>query len=328
MAMLDIFRSDAFSLTSLTDAILKAPYKPSRIAQLGLFSDRGVTTTSIVVEEKSGRLALIKTTPRGAPAATIGSQKRTERSFKIPHLKEESTVLADEVQNVRAFGSESNAEAVQAVVNERLSDLRAMHEVTLEHMRAGAIQGLILDSDGSTLFNLFTEFGVVQQTSEIDLTGDIVNEIVAAKRLSENELGSEPVSTYRALCGDEFFDGFRAAAKVRDTYLAQQGVTLRQDLRGGFEFGGVIWENYRGATGGTAFIATDEAYLVPEGTNIFKTYFAPATYAETVNTIGLPMYAKIAIDPEFNEWAKITSQSNPLPLCLRPRAVVKLTLGT
>jgi hypothetical protein len=326
--MLDIFRSDAFSLTSLTDAILKAPFKPSRLAQLGLFADKGITTTSVVVEEKSGRLSLIQTTPRGAPAATIGQQKRTARSFTVPHLKEESTILADEVQNVRAFGSDNASEAVQAVVNERLADLRAMHEVTLEHMRAGAIQGLILDADGTTLFNLFTEFGVAQQTSDIDMTGDIVNEIVAAKRLSEDELGGESVSMYRGLCGDAWFDAFRAAAKVRDTYLAQQGITLRQDLRGGFEFGGVVWENYRGSTGGTAFIASDEAFLVPEGTNIFKTYFAPATYAETVNTIGLPMYAKSAVDPEFNEWVKLTSQSNPLPLCLRPRAVVKLTLAT
>jgi hypothetical protein len=31
MTMLDIFRSDAFSVVSLTDAILKAAHKPGRI---------------------------------------------------------------------------------------------------------------------------------------------------------------------------------------------------------------------------------------------------------------------------------------------------------
>lgn len=328
MPILDIFRTDAFSVTSLTDAILKAPYKPARIGQLGWFASRGVATKTIMVEEKDGRLSLIQTSPRGGVAPTMGNEKRTARSFSIPHLIKESTVLADEIQDVRTFGSENQTDSVQAIVNERLTDLRAEHEVTLEHMRAGAIQGTILDADGTTIYDLFDEFDVVQQAATFDLTDDIITQVVAAKRLSEDELGGESVTTYRALCGDTFFDGFREADDVKNTYLYQQGMTLRQDLRGGFEFGGVIWENYRGSTGGTAFIADDEAYLVPEGTGIFKTYFAPADFVEAANTIGLPIYAKQATDQEFQRWVKIHTQSNPLTLCLRPRAVIKLTLAT
>jgi hypothetical protein len=64
---------------------------------------------------------------------------------------------------------------------------------------------------------------------------------------------------------------------------------------------------------------------VPEGTGIFKTYFAPADFLETVNTVGLPLYAKVAVDPEFGRWARIHTQSNPLALCLRPRAVIRIT---
>jgi hypothetical protein len=67
---------------------------------------------------------------------------------------------------------------------------------------------------------------------------------------------------------------------------------------------------------------------VPEGTGIFRTYNAPADFLETVNTVGLPIYAKTSVDPEFQRWVKIHSQSNPLTLCLRPRAIVKLSLGT
>src|SRR6185295_17649341 len=134
--MLDIFRTDAFSLTSLTDAFIKAPYKPSRIGALGLLRSRGLNTTSVVIEEKNGQLTLIQTSPRGGPATQIGSPKRTARSFIVPHLERESTIMADVVQNVRAFGSENANDAVQIKVNEHLSDLRAMHEVTLEHMRA------------------------------------------------------------------------------------------------------------------------------------------------------------------------------------------------
>ena len=329
MPMLDIFNTDAFSTVSLTDGILKAPHKPGRIGSLGLFRERGITTTTVVVEEKDGRLSLISTSPRGGPGDTIGSQKRTARSFVVPHLERESTVLADEVQNIRAFGSETDSEAVQALINERLIDLRAMHEVTLEHFRVGAIKGSILDADGSTvLFNLFTEFGVSQQVKDIALgtsTTDVRAAAVAIMRLSEGELGAEPVTGYRAFCGDEFFDALVGHDEVKESLKYQESQLLRTDLRAGFEFGGISWENYRGTVGGVSFFPTALAYVVPVGTNIFTTHFAPADFIETVNTVGLPIYAKTVSDPELNRWAKIHSQSNPLALCLRPRAVIKVT---
>jgi len=333
--MLDIFRSDAFSLTSLTDAILKAPYKPGRIGQLGLFRERGIPTTSVVIEEKDGRLSLIQTSPRGAPGSVIGAEKRTARSFVIHHLERESTVMADEVQNVRSFGSENATDAVQAIINERLVDLRAMHEVTLEHLRAGAIQGLILDADGSTLYNLFTEFGVSQQTATVSPSssdeGDALRaEVVAIQRLIEAELGAEPINGYRAFCGADFFDAFRADFGVTQTlrYADPQSLLQQQANARSFTFAGVTWEEYRGSTGGTPFFAADEAYVFPEGSNLFSTYFAPADFVETVNTLGLPIYAKQAVDEAFQRWVKVHTQSNPLALCLRPRGVVKVTIPT
>lgn len=330
MPMLDIFRSDAFSTVSLTEAILKRPYKPGRIGELRLFRERGITTTTVVVEEKNGRLSLIPTSPRGGPASTIGQEKRTARSFVVPHLERESTILADEIQNVRAFGSENQLDAVQAVVDERLTDLRGMHEVTLEYHRVGAIKGLILDADGSTpVYNLFTEFGVSQQIAELDLDTTLRSQVVAIQRLSEDELGADPVSGYVAFCGDDFFDAFVDSSEVAKTLQYQEGRVLREDLRRGFDFGGVTWTNYRGKVGATSFFAADEAYVVPVAPSIFATYFAPADFLETVNTVGLPAYAKIGEDPSgFNRFVTLHSQSNPLCLCLRPRAVIKATLAT
>src|SRR5687767_9912578 len=105
MPMLDVFNSDAFSVVSLTDAIIKAPYQPGRIGSLGLFRSKGIATTMVSVEMKDGRLSLIPTTPRGGVPDSIGSQKRTLYPFTVPHLERQSKVLADEVQNIRAFGS-------------------------------------------------------------------------------------------------------------------------------------------------------------------------------------------------------------------------------
>lgn len=329
MSMLDVFRTDAFSMVSLTDAFIKAPHQPRRLGQLGLFGAKGIRTTTAVVEEKNGRLSLIATTPRGGVPSTIGTEKRTARSFVVPHLERESVIMADELQGVRGFGSETETDAYQAIVAERLTDLRKMHEVTLEFHRMGAVKGQILDSDGSTvIYNLFTEFGVTQQTHDIVLSSgatNVRNECIAIQRKSEGELGDDMVTGYRAFCGDSFFDTLVAHASVTGALQYQESNLLRTDLRAGFEYGGIVWENYRGTVGGVAFVPTNEAYVVPVGTSIFQTYYAPGDYLETVNTIGQPLYAKMVVDEQLQRWAKVHTQSNPLAICLRPRAIIKVT---
>lgn len=328
MPMLDVFKTDAFSAVNLTDAILKAPYKPGRIGALGLFRERGITTTTAVVEQKDGQLSLISASPRGGEASSIGRSARSAFSFLVPHLERETKVMADEIQNVRAFGSENALEAVQTIVNERLIDLRAMHEVTLEYHRMGALQGKILDASGATIYDLFTQFGIVQQEAVVDPDGDPRGDAIAIQRLIEAELGAEPVTGYRAFCSDGFFDVLVGSDPVKEALKYQESQLLRADLRAGFDFGGITWENYRGKVGNTEFITAGEAYVFPIGTSIFATYFAPADFIEAVNTVGLPVYAKLVNDPELNRWVKVHTQSNPLALCLRPRAVVKVGLPT
>jgi hypothetical protein len=44
---------------------------------------------------------------------------------------------------------------------------------------------------------------------------------------------------------------------------------------------------------------------------------------ETANTIRLPRYAKQAVDQQFARWVMLHVQSNPLPICTRPRVLIK-----
>lgn len=336
--MLDVFNGDGFSWQELTDAFIKLPYQPMRLGELGLFQEAGVRTTSIDVESKDGRLSLIQTSPRGAPAPDpLGSAKRTLRTFKTYHLERESKVLADEVQNIRAYGSQTEFMQVQDLANERLAELRPMHEVTLEYHRVNALKGVLLDADGSTLKNLFTEFGVSQQTLDIALgtsTTNVRARIIAAIRLIEAEMGGTVAIGYRGFCSAEWFDAFTGHATVTEAHKYQESQVLRDDLRAAFRFARVDWEEYRGSVarpdsiGGTsAFIEADVAYLVPiTAPSIFVTRFSPADWEETVNTPGIPLYAKTVPDPSgMNKFRLITTQSNPLCLNLRPRAVLKLT---
>ena len=78
---LDILNDDAFSLTSLTNAVNKVPVIPTQIAKSGLFQEEGINTTTFVIEQQEGRSALVGYSPRGGAGETIGKEGRK----KIPH---------------------------------------------------------------------------------------------------------------------------------------------------------------------------------------------------------------------------------------------------
>ena len=330
MPSLDIFNNDAFSVATLTAAIQESPYVPGRVGLLGLFESEGITTTTVQIEKDGNTLSLVESKERGAPGVVVDGDKRQMIPFNTIHLPQSATIGADAIQNVRAFGSESETEAVQTVVNARLGKMRRNLDATIEHHKIGAIKGQIVDADGSTvLLNLFTAFGLTQQTKAMALgtSGTKVRtKCLEVLDMIEDELGAGSWTGVRVLCGRAFFKEFVEHANVKAAYERyMDGAALRDDVRGGFEFAGIVWEQYRGAVGSTKFVADDEAYAFPEGVpEMFITRYAPADYMETVNTNGLPYYAKQ--EPmAFNKGIALEAQSNPICICTRPRAVIKLT---
>ena len=330
MPSMDIFNDDAFSAVSLTKGINVAPYVPQRLAELNLFSEEGITTTSVMIEKRGNALSLVPSGTRGSPAKNTEGEKSSMIPFPSVHLPQRSTILADTIQNLRAFGSETELQTVETVVNSRLAKLRRNLDVTIEYHRMGAIKGQVLDSDAtSVLLDMYTAFGVTQQTHNMALattTTKVRAEIVKAKRKSEDDLGGLMYRSMRAFCSPEFFDQLVSHGSVEAAYDRwMNGEFLRADPRAGFYHGGVFWEEYRGKVGSTSFIPANEAYLVPEGVpDMFITHYAPADYEETVNTIGLPYYAKQEA-LRMGKGREIEAQSNPLCINTRPRAVIKLT---
>ncbi len=334
MATLDVFNSNAFSVVSLTDAINKVPFIPGKIGQLGLFTESGVTTTTVMIEERQGSLNLIETTSRGAPAVQNHVNKRKARSFVVPHVAMEDTIMADEVQNIRSFGSENEIESIQQVVQFRLMEMSNKHDATLEHLRMGAIKGQILDADGTTvIYDLFNEFGVTPyDTIDFDLAnatpvkGSVKRACHGITRSIQDELGAQTYDHIHAYCGSDFFDALTTHPEVTKAYdRYQESVFLRTgQARKQFEYADIVFEEYRGKVGGVDYTETGMVYFFPVGVpNLFRQYNAPADFVETVNTVGLPRYAKQAIDDEFGRWVKVHTQSNPLPICTRPRVLMK-----
>lgn len=333
MAALDIFNNSAFSTLELSTAINSVPNMYGRVGALNLFTPKSVRTTSVAVEINNGVLSILPPGTRGGPATVNNTGKRTLRNFNIPHFALEDRIMAEDVQNIRAFGTETELEMVQDVVNDRLVELSNKHDITMEWLRVGAIRGTLMDDTGATILNLFTEFGVTQLEVDFVLgtsTTDVQGKCRAVLRQMEDNLLGDTMTGVRALCSPEFWDKFTNHAQVRDAYAFQQGQSiLRDDLRKGFNFQGITWEEYRGSATDKdgnvrKFIPAGDVRFVPEGTSqTFFNYFAPADFMETVNTPGLPKYAKQAIDARFSRFVDLHTQMNPLPICLRPALLVR-----
>lgn len=330
---MDIFKGDAFSLRSLTDAINKRPFVPGRLGAMKLFQESGIATTTAQVEEREGVLYLVPATERGAPPTQNVRQRRKLRPLNVVHLQVHDRLVADEVQDVRAFGTENQLQTVQTVVNERLDTMSQSLEATLEHMRVGAIKGIVLDADGTTeLYDLFDLFDVQAEapiTFELEDT-DPVPGVIRQKcaqiiRRTEDLLGATPFEAVHALVGANFMDGLVDHPECRTAYERwQNGEALRQQFaRRSFAYAGIMFEEYRGSIGGTSFINADEARFFPVGSpGLFRMVFGPADYMQTVNTMGRPMYAKTVPDPA-DRWVDIHAQSNPLPYCTRPKVLMQ-----
>ena len=338
MPGLDIYSNPGFGMQSLTKAVNEMPFVPGQVAKMGIFEPVPSTTTMITVENYKGTLALVPNTPRGGNGNYSKRDTRYVRTFQALHLPLSDRIYADEIQNIRAFGSMTDLQIGMNEIEKRMKRLRASVETTVEYNRINALRGIILDSDGATvLTNLFTEFGITQTVVDFVLGTagtEMLLKCTAVRDAIQVELGAVGTDDVEVvcLCGGTFFDRFVTHATVKDAYKyyqerGQNENPMREDLRyKGFRFGNITFIKYRGSVSGVSFVAASEGYFFPVNVpDIFVQALAPADYVETANTPGLPLYAKQAMDPMFKKFVEVEVQSNPFAFCTRPGVLVKGT---
>lgn len=323
-----ITNEDLFSVTSLTAAINQTDIVPGRIKQLGLFQEQGIPSTDLAIQYKQGIIDLVKNASRGGLAQQIGDAKRSLIKFKTTHLLQAGSLFADDFQNVRPFGAKTYENQVQDFMLEQFEGMKKNNEATIEYQRAGALVGKVLDKDGSVILDIHEEFGIKPTIDKLNLTtGDTKKQIRAIKKKAKEALKIGNVSRWIALCGSAFFDELEATPDVRESFTRfREGEVLRQD-NDAIQFTSVIWEEYDAFVGGTKFVADDEAILIPVVEGLCITRFAPADYVDTVNTIGVPHYAR-AEPKSMNRGFDLECQSNPISLITVPDAIRRIKLTT
>jgi Phage major capsid protein E len=352
--ILNVFRNDAFTSVTLTEAVERNPYKPDGLGNLRLFEPKPIRTKALAVEQRQGRLVIIPTSARGAPPTERITEKRQARYFEAPRIATADTVYASELMDVREFGTESVMMQVQAEVARRLNGptgLTSNIEYTWERHRLGAIQGLLLDADGTVLFNWFEEFGI-DQPVEIGFNLAQANPPDGVLRTTCNQVvrgmtrAGQGAFTGRTkivgLCGDDFWDFLVNHPDVTKTYYNWlQAAELRQGtaFRGTGDdanpfsanasmltpmlFGDIYWINYRGSDDLVSVaIPSDRVKFFPQGGNdVFTVAWAPSDTAQWINKPGKPTYVLPIMDRDRQKWWRMEVESYPLHICTRPEVL-------
>ena len=350
MAEMNIFENDAFSMMTMLAAYDKVEFKPSMLGDLNVVVPQPIVGSTVYIEERNGALSLVPSTPRGSALPQRTTEKRNMRSFETTRIAQGDRRTASEIAKVRAFGSTTELQAMQNEVSRRMSGpvgLQSNIELTLEHMRLGAVQGIVLDADGSVLWDWFTAFGISQPDiiyfdldNALKASSDVHGKLVLRKyctahvkrpmiRASKGLF--TPQSQVIGLCGDSFFDEFTShgdVARAYDIWGSKQDAT-GDNAFSAFPYGGVNWINYQGTDdNSTVAVATDEVKFFPAN--------APGTFVwaqgsgesfDQVNVPGQPLMPLIVPDRDRNQFVDLELYSYPLMYCSRPEMLLRGKLG-
>jgi hypothetical protein len=338
MATMDIFNSSAFSTTSLSGFVQKMPYVPQLLGSLNLFQPNPVRTRNIFVDRTTGGLTMIPASADGAPPTPQATEGRDAIPLRTTRLAKSFTLYATELEGIRASGTESELMGVQTEYNSRMLRIRADMELTHEHHRLGALRGLLLDADGTTVIydysTTFNEAIPAATSFELDVSTTNVFGICTtiARSMARSGQGALAGATIHALAGDAFYDALISHPNVEKFYLQQAAARDLMNAQGqifeSFRIGGIMFHNYRGTDDNTTVaVPVNEAKFFPiGGRDIFSVAYSPLEALGFVNTPGQPMYAMNVPDRDRNMFTKGELYSYPLYMCQQPRVLRKGTL--
>jgi len=333
-----VFKQDACSAISLTDAVRRKPTIPGIIGRLGLFTPMPVRTRLVAVEYKGQTLTIIQTSEPGAPRTRRGNDKGKITDLRTRRIEAADRITAEQLQGIRAFGSETELKSLMSEIAERQTQMVDDLSTTIERLRLSCVTGVLKDADDTTIYDYYSTFGISVPT---EIAFDWANKTKVRSFIQQNvtrpilrALGGIAPDSLRivALCGDQFYDDMQENAEYRDTYKNTERASklLENTAFASVDAFGVTWVNYQGTDdNSTVAVATDKCRIFPMGVRgLFQEAFAPAPTFGTVNTLGRPWYSRVVVDDKRDEWADLEMETHRLPICTRPEVLLSGRKGS
>lgn len=333
--VLNIFDQDPFSVVELNEKVVKkVDYKPELLGTLGIFEPIYSRSRTIVIANQDGKLTLIPTSETGAPPEELIPEKSKLRPFLTGRLAKGSAITAESLQGILTLPFKDQVKEVQKEVADRTARIKDDMELTWEHMRLGAVLGIVYDADGVSVINDWYEQWGITAPAEIDFAlSNAATKLRKKFRDLKRQMqkAAKGVWTSRTkvygLAGDEFFDAVVGHPEYEKTRLNNNRTKELEDIEGysSIEFEGVTLINYRGTDDGTTLaIGSDEVRFFPVGARgAFQVGWAPAEFFPYINQKGRDLYQLIIKDLQRDAWRRVELYSYPLFICTRPDMLLR-----
>lgn len=325
--MAQVTPDSKFFLNQINEKVNNATVSKKYFADV--FPEKGITTGFIQVDLRTEGEKILPILSRYAQSPSAGTDISARKyiDIAVPKIPVREVITPQDVDGVRSFG-EMALQTMEALVDEKMVTARNNLEATLEYMRAHAMQGVIIDHNGDTLLDLYSAFGVSKVTVDFALgttTTKVLNKCLEVSRAVEDGLLGDSMTSIEVPVSPEFFDKLISHANVEKAYAGYAEAALRMgtDMRSGFTFGGLKFVEHRESINGSRLITAGRGVAFPRGTtNTFRLFVAPPALNGTVNKLGR-LVNMLPIKPMDNgEGYSIIGQSCPLPVCLRPLALI------
>lgn len=318
--------NNAFQLQDWTEELNVIPNTFTTIGDFGIFNDEPVASSSVVFEEITKDSVVIVDRIRGDRGNQGKDYTRKLHSFVIPHFNEQDAIYPKDLANVRAYGVQSEAETLAAVRTRKMERIRRAWDETHEVARAQIITaGTVYAPNGTVTQDWNSEYSFVRTSVDFVLgTGtteilDKIEQCVAS--IQDNAGNGQFITGVVAFCSPTWFAKLISHPTVKAAYqyysstqephrqrLSAGGGNSAATIRREFFYGGVQFVECRDKHAGTQMIPAGKAYFVGQGTDAFKTYFAPPERFGMINTLGERIYyferqvddTKYEIDTESN----------------------------
>lgn len=330
-----------FEVVDLTSAVRNIPIQYGTFNQMGIFTEEGVAADTVMFQESNQDGALIVDRVRGEKNSVGKDGTRKLHTFAIPHYPQDDFISPKDLQAKSAYDNFNEIEQLAAVRERKLFRMRQNHDWTLNKARAQALfSSTVYAPSGTIVQNWDSEFGITRTAVDFVLGTpgtEVLSKIELVIQAVQVGMGGNGIFSGIVIpCDTAFFNKLIIHPSVKAAYTYAQTNQAGQDpIRGRladggsimqvgrqFNWGGVTFREVRDAYNGTSIVTASEGVAVPTGSDMFKTFFAPAERFGLVNTQGEKMYAFEQAEPNGTK-ITLETESNHISALLRPQSVVR-----
>lgn len=291
-------------------------------------SQKGVLGSTVNIPIKKGAGIVLESVSPNAEHLIHDEGDTYMLTVTLPRFPLESVISASDMNEIKALdGTTDQAQALSQKIGELVQEHKDSFMTTIEFMSVGALFGKVMDGKGNVLFEFSS--GAAQKT--FTNTKSIIQSLNEIDDALVEELGTEV--GYTILASRSFISGVAARATTEELFAQGQAKWINEGEKRILEVHGKKFipytAKYKNANGQTkSFIADNEAIVTPDSPEVYKLFYGRANHTQALNKAPVLFFTAMPEELPKGRGYSIVSETRPLPVCVRPGALIKLKYQT